>query len=99
MKFGQILVSCMTNISNMFMAQCMRQKTKFKAFYGFIKMAIKQDLAIFNTSHLPFLIIPCLRFQTYDLAKLKRTWNLVLVLQTVQKIPENYGPCLYLSVG
>ena len=26
---------------------------------------------------------------------MKRTWNLVLVLQIVQKVPENYCPCLY----
>ena len=31
--------------------------------------------------------------------KLKRTWNLTPVLQIVQKIPENYFPCLYLSIG
>ena len=29
---------------------------------------------------------------------LKRTWNLSVVLQIVQKIPENYYPSLYLSV-
>ena len=32
-------------------------------------------------------------------AKLKRTWSLAPVLQTVQKITENYCPSLYLSVG
>ena len=31
-----------------------------------------------------------------QVAKLKRTWNLVLVLQTVQKITENYCFSLYL---
>ena len=31
-----------------------------------------------------------------QVAKLKRTWNLALVLQIVQKIPENYCSCLYL---
>ena len=30
---------------------------------------------------------------------MKRTWNLASVLQIVQKIPENYCPCLYLSIG
>ena len=30
---------------------------------------------------------------------MKRTWNLAPVLQIVQKIPENYCPCLYLSIG
>ena len=31
-------------------------------------------------------------------AKLKRTWNLAQVLRILQKVPENYCPCLlYLS--
>ena len=34
-----------------------------------------------------------------QVAKLKRTWKLATVLQIVQKIPENYCPCLYLSMG
>ena len=34
-----------------------------------------------------------------QVTKLKRTWNLVPVLQIVQKIPENYCPWLYLSIG
>ena len=29
---------------------------------------------------------------------MKRSWNLAPVLQIVQKIPENYCPCLYLSI-
>ena len=29
---------------------------------------------------------------------MKSTWNLAPVLQIVQKIPENYCPCLYLSI-
>ena len=29
---------------------------------------------------------------------MKRAWNLAPVLQIVQKIPEDYWPCLYLSV-
>ena len=32
------------------------------------------------------------------IAKLKRTWNVAPVLQIFQKIPENYCPCLYLSI-
>ena len=31
--------------------------------------------------------------------KLERTWNLVPVLQILQKITENYCSCFYLSVG
>ena len=34
-----------------------------------------------------------------QIAKLKRTWNLVRVLQIVQQIPENHFPCLNLFIG
>ena len=37
MKFGQILMCCMTNTSNMFLAQCWRLQ---RPFYDFIKMTI-----------------------------------------------------------
>ena len=33
-----------------------------------------------------------------QVAKLKRTWNLASVVQTIQKIPEKYCPCLYLAI-
>ena len=48
MKFGQILVCCMANISNMFLAECWRLETSSRLFYDFIKMTIQQDLIIFN---------------------------------------------------
>ena len=51
MKFGQILVCCMTNISDMFLAECWRLGTSSRLFYDFIKMTIQQDLAIFNGWH------------------------------------------------
>ena len=57
MKFGQILVCCMTNISNMFLAECWRLETSSRLFYDFIKMTIQQDLAVFNGWHIPFLIV------------------------------------------
>ena len=62
-KFGQIIVCCMTNISNMFLAECWRLETSSRLFYNFIKMAILQDLTIFNGWHLPFLIVPYSHFQ------------------------------------
>ena len=34
-----------------------------------------------------------------QVAKLKGTWNIALVLQIVQKITKNYCSCFYLSVG
>ena len=65
-KFGQILVCCMRNISNLFLAQCWRLETNSRLFYFFIKMAIKQDLTIFNSWHLPFFIVPYSPFQKDD---------------------------------
>ena len=38
MKFGQVLVCCMTNISNMFLVLCQRLETSSRPFYEFIKM-------------------------------------------------------------
>ena len=57
MKFGQILVCCMTNISNMFLAECWRWETSSRPFYDFIEMTIQQDLGIFNGWHIPLLIV------------------------------------------
>ena len=39
-KFGQTLVCCKTNISNMFLAQDWRLETSSTLFYDFIKMTI-----------------------------------------------------------
>ena len=54
MELGQILVCCLTNISNMFLAQCWRLETSSRPFYDFIKMIIGRDLASFDSWHLPF---------------------------------------------
>ena len=70
MKLGQILVCCMTDISNMFLAECWRLETSCRPFYDFIKMTILQDLAIFNGSHIPFLIV------FFHLFKKMKHWNL-----------------------
>ena len=63
MKFDLILAWYMKNISNMFLVQCWRQGTSSRLFCGFIKVTIEQDLAIFNSGHLPFLNVPYSRFQ------------------------------------
>ena len=47
-----------------------------------------------NTGILKQLVIEYLE----QVAKFKRTWNLAPVCQIVQKIPENYCPCLFLSI-
>ena len=110
-KFGQILISCMTN---MLLGECWRLETSSRLFYDFNKMTIQRDLAIFNGRHLPFLIVPYPPFQKNEtpeswhiwllnnwgqVAKLTMTWNLAPVLQIVQKITESYFPSLYLSFG
>ena len=74
MKFGQILVCCMTNIPNMILAECRRLETSSKLFYDFNKMTIERDLDVFNGSHLPFLIVPYSPFQ-----KKMKQWNLDII--------------------
>ena len=55
MKYGQILVCFMANISNMILAQYWRLKTSSRFFYDFTKMTTQRDPAIFNSRCLPFL--------------------------------------------
>ena len=76
MKFGQILVCCMTNISNMFSAECGRLETSSRLFYDFIKMATQQDLAIFNGWHIPFLIVFYSPFQKNETLESWHIWLL-----------------------
>ena len=47
-KFAPTLECCMSNISNIFLAQCWRLETSSRPFYDFIKMTISRDLAFFN---------------------------------------------------
>ena len=58
-----MLVCYMTNISNIFMAECWRLETSCRHLFDFIKMTIQQDLAIFNGCHLQFLTLPDSPFQ------------------------------------
>ena len=100
MKLGQILVCCIKSISNMFLAQHWRLETSSRHLYDFIKITIWHDLAIFNSWHLPFLIV---LIHVYKKVKhwnlnitgywvigagclIEMTWN--LALQIVLKIPE-----------
>ena len=99
---------CMVNILNIFLAQGWRLEISHRAFHDFIEITIQQDLAVFNSTLLSFLIVIYSAFQKKEhwnldilvieylelVAKLKRTWNLIPNLPIVQKIPENY--CLYL---
>ena len=82
MKFGQILVCCLTNISNMFLAQCCTLQTSSRPFY-FIKMTIYQDLAILNSWHLPFLNVSYSHFQKSHTCEESGThfWHLLMNLK------------------
>ena len=73
MKLGQILVCCLTNIFNIFLAQCCRLQTSSRSFYDFIKTTIGQDLAVFNSWRLPFLIVSYSPFQKMH------HWNLNII--------------------
>ena len=44
-----VLVCCMTNISNMFLTQCWKLETSSRSFYDFSKMTIQGDVAVFNS--------------------------------------------------
>ena len=76
MKFGQILVCSMTNISNMFLTECWRLETSSRLFYDFIKMTIQQDQAIFNGWHVPFLIVHYSPFQKNETLESWHIWLL-----------------------
>ena len=76
MQFGQILVCCMTNISNMFLAECWTLETSSRLSYDFIKMTIQQDLAIFNGCHIPSLIVLYSPFQKNEILESWHIWLL-----------------------
>ena len=104
MKLGQILVCCTTNIPNMFLDQCWRMETSSRLFYDSIEMMIQQDVVIFNSWHLPFLIVVFSHFQKNETLDSWHGWllsNLSRLLNwkgswtspsspNRSKIPENY---------
>ena len=69
-KSDQILVCCMTNISNMFLAECWRLETNSRLFYDFIKITVQQDPTIFNDWNVPFWIV------LYSPLQKMKNWNL-----------------------
>ena len=75
-KFGQILMCWMANISNMFLVECWRLETSTKLFYDFIKMTIQQDMAIFNGLHIPFLTVLYSPFQKNETLESWHIWLL-----------------------
>ena len=88
MKFGQVLARCMKNISNMFLTQCWRLETSSWTFYDFIKMTIQQALTIFNSWHLPFLIVSYLHFQKNETLESWLSW----LLSNLSKLLNWKGP-------
>ena len=64
MKYRQILVCCIANISNMFLVECWRLETSSRVIYDFIKMTIQQDLAI--------LMVDIFHFQLYFIHLFKK---------------------------
>ena len=67
---------CMANISNMFLALCWRLETSSRSFSDFIKMATCRDLAIFNSWHSPFIIIPYTPLHKSEILESWRNWLL-----------------------
>ena len=63
MKFGQILLYLITNISSIVLVQCWRLGTSSRLFYDVNEMTILQDLSIFSSWYLPLLIVPYSPFQ------------------------------------
>ena len=76
MKFGELLVCCMTDISNMFLTECCRLETSFRLFYDFIKITIQQDRAIFNGWHIPLLIVLYSPLQKNEIPE---SWHILLL--------------------
>ena len=76
MKFCQILVCCVANISNVFLAECWRLETSCRLFHDFIKMTIQENLTIFGGWHLPFLNGPDSLFFK---KKKRKHWNLDII--------------------
>ena len=58
MKFGQVVVCCMTNISNMFLSQYWRLETSSRPCYDFIEMTNIVRSGHFHSWLLPFLNAP-----------------------------------------
>ena len=62
--------------TNMVLVQCWRLETSSRPFCDFIKTTIGQDLAIFNSWHLPFLIVPYSPFQKNETLESWHNWLL-----------------------
>ena len=111
---GQILVCCMTNISNI-LTQCWRLETSSRPFYDFITMTIYDDPAILKCWLLSFSIFPYSGFQKRETQESWHNWLLSNCSRLLNwKGPEtssqsskllrrlfstNCSPCLHLLAG
>ena len=96
MKFGQILVCCMKNISNMFLAECWRLESSPSLFYDFIKITIQKDLAIFNGWHIWVSWERNIIFlQNKKILNLCFRWDILRSYRFVAEVNFNYEPINY----
>ena len=77
MKFGQVLVCCMKNICNMFLAQCWRLETSSAPFMSLLKWQYSEIW--------PFLIVDIYHFWMSLIYHFKKTkhWNLDIIVYWV----------------
>ena len=76
MKFGEILVYLIINMSNLCLGQCWRLKTSSRSCYSFNEMTIWRDLTIFSSLYYPFLIFLYLNFQKIETLETLNNWLL-----------------------
>ena len=77
MKLGQILLCCMRNISNMFLAQCWRPETSFRPCIMLLKWQCREIWS--------FLIVYIYHFKCplFTFSKKMKRWNLNLIIYWV----------------
>ena len=66
MKFGQIIVQLMKNVSNMFLVKWRGLQTSLRPVNGFDKMEMESDLLILIRLYLIFFDRPCAHFQNSE---------------------------------
>ena len=85
MKFGQILVYLIANISNMSLAQCWRLETSSRPFYDFNKMAIFNSLLFtlskkWNTGNLKLVSAIFSQFFIFrQIIALQKLWKVCFI--------------------
>ena len=104
---------CLTNMSKMFLVQCWRLEISSRHLFLFLILLKWQysniwlflivDIyhfqlsPIYNFKKMKCWNLDMIGWELEQVAKLERTWNLASVIEIVQKIPDNFCSCLYLS--